>query len=258
MDAGSRRRAVLGAVVGAAVLAVLGVAALDVGGEGGKGGESATTTGTTVTSPATSPAISPAPSGASPADAGATARESPGGTVWEGPTPPPVDMKLAKGSAGAPVTIVEFGDFQCPNCRRYAREIEPVLKRDYIDTGVVRVFWRDYPIRGEASVEAAYAARAASLQGRFWEFRGALFAGGTRVTAGRLRAAAVTAGLDMARFDRDRRGEAVRRAVDHDTAFAYQLGLPGTPAFLVNGELLFGAQPVSAFREAIEKARRGG
>ncbi|WP_219511122.1 DsbA family protein [Nonomuraea ceibae] len=250
MDAGSRRRAVLGAVAGTAVLAVLGVAALD------RDDEAAVTA---TAPPATAPPASTPPASATPtATAEATPAESPSVAVWEGPTPPPVDLKLAKGSQDAPVTIVEFGDFQCPNCRRYAREIEPVLQRDYIATGVVRVFWRDYPIRGQASVDAAYAARAASLQGRFWQFHDALFAGGTRVTPARLRAAAVTAGLDVARFDRDRRGRAVREAVDHDTAFAYQLGLPGTPAFLVNGELLFGAQPVAAFREAIEKARRGG
>lgn len=178
--------------------------------------------------------------------------------MWEGPTPPPVDMRLARGSAQAPVTVVEFGDFACPNCRRYAREIAPVLHRRYVGPGVVRVFWRDYPIRGRRSVNAARAARAAALQGRFWEFHDALYGGGTDLTEGRLRAAAGAAGLDVARFDRDRRGRAVREAVEADTAFAYQLGLPGTPAFLINGELLFGAQPVAAFEKAIEKARRAG
>lgn len=60
--------------------------------------------------------------------------------TWEGPTVPPIDVTLARGTASAPVTIVEFGDFKCVNCGRFAREIEPELRRRYIDTGVVRLF----------------------------------------------------------------------------------------------------------------------
>jgi protein-disulfide isomerase len=192
-------------------------------------------------------------------DAIASSAGSPSVPVWEGPTPPPIDERLSKGKAGAPVTIVEFGDFKCPNCRRFAQAIEPALKSRYLDTGVVRMYWRDYPIRGHESVQAAVAARAAARQGRFWAFHDALYTGERPdLTDGGLRAAAKRAGLDLARFDADRRAKPVRQAVDTDLNFALDLGMPGTPAFLINGHLLFGAQPLATFVQAIEKARRGG
>ncbi|SEK87478.1 Protein-disulfide isomerase [Nonomuraea pusilla] len=245
-----RRRVLAGSLAGAAVLGVLGFAALRPDGSGGAPEQLERPVAASGATPEGAPTSGPPASG--------TPSPQPSGTpVWEGPTPPPVDMKLSKGSDRAPVTIVEFGDFDCPNCRRYARSIAPELERRYLDTGVVRVFWRDYPIRGRRSVEAAVAARAASRQGRFWQFHDALYSGTARLTEDGLRAAARQAGLDLARFDADRRDKAVREAVQQEGAFAADLGLPGTPAFLINGKLLFGAQPLEVFVRAIEQARRG-
>ena len=278
----------LGALASGAAVAVLGVAALQLGGEPAR--RTATDTGAdTDSGTATNAAKNAAPDTASPRaqnapaqtsgaqtgpapnpqtagtqtgpaqDAIASSAGSPSVPVWEGPTPPPIDERLSKGKAGAPVTIVEFGDFKCPNCRRFAQAIEPALKSRYLDTGVVRMYWRDYPIRGHESVQAAVAARAAARQGRFWAFHDALYTGERPdLTDGGLRAAAKRAGLDLARFDADRRAKPVRQAVDTDLNFALDLGMPGTPAFLINGHLLFGAQPLATFVQAIEKARRGG
>ncbi|WP_219466601.1 DsbA family protein [Nonomuraea rhizosphaerae] len=246
---GARGRVVLGAVAGAAVVVVLGVAALQAQREDEppmavKGAD------------ATPAARASAPASATPSPSPSPTSTIP---VWEGPTPPPVDGNLAKGSAQAKVTIVEFGDFKCPNCRRFAQRIEPELKARYLDTGVVRMFWRDYPIRGRDSTRAALAARAASRQGKFWEFHDALYAGKQPgLTDAYLRSVAARIGLDLARYDADRRASSVRKAVDGDLGFALDLGMPGTPAFLINGKLLFGAQPVAAFERAIEKARRDG
>jgi protein-disulfide isomerase len=275
-----RHRVLLGSLAGAAVVAVLAVAALTNQGEpagratatpaAGSSRDSTNASTSTSTDPSTGTSTDPSPStsaAGSPTSAvptgGPEATPTPTPTssvqVWEGPTPPPVDPNLSKGSAQAPVTIVEFGDFKCPNCRRFAQRIEPVLKSRYLDTGIVRMFWRDYPIRGRDSVRAAVAARAASRQGRFWEFHDALYAGERpRLTDADLRSVAAKIGLDLRRFDADRRDESVRQVVDGDLGFALELGLPGTPAFLINGEVLFGAQPVAAFEKAIEKARHGG
>ncbi|MBT2230053.1 thioredoxin domain-containing protein [Nonomuraea sp. NEAU-A123] len=274
----ARRRVLLGSLAGAAVVAVLAVAALNQG----ETPEQAAATAAETAAPGTTASANPrasanvtdpppaTPTGSTPANATspadptpATPAGSPTPTssvkVWEGPPPPPVDANLSKGSAQAPVTIVEFGDFKCPNCRRFAQRIEPELKSRYLDTGIVRMFWRDYPIRGRDSVRAAVAARAASRQGRFWEFHDALYAGEQpRLTDANLRSVAARIGLDLGRFDADRRDESVRQVVDGDLEFALELGLSGTPAFLINGELLFGAQPLAAFEKAIEKARRAG
>ncbi|MGI5286505.1 thioredoxin domain-containing protein [Nonomuraea polychroma] len=240
---GSRSRILIGAAAGMTVLALLAIPVLDNGTDIRRDSRTVIPAEPSAADAAT-PRASPRPSAASPIP------------TWEGPTVPPIDESLAQGSAAAPVTIVEFGDFNCPECGTFARRIEPALRRRYIDTGIVRLFWRDFPARGRASMRAAIAARAADRQNAFWPFHDALYA---EQSAGfsddRLRAVAARIGLDVARFEADRRDPKLRQAVEQDFAFAAQLGLPGTPAFLINGELFFGAQPLSKFVEAIEKAR---
>ncbi|MFI6595836.1 DsbA family protein [Nonomuraea sp. NPDC050536] len=235
-------RVLLGFLVGAVLLMVLGVAALGRDDDSGSAARIPGVAASTGSRPAGSPSATPAVSdGATP--------------TWEGPTPPPVDQKLMRGSAQAPVTVVEFGDFKCPNCRNFAQKIEPALKAKYLDTGIIRIFWRDYPIRGRDSIRAAIAARAAARQNRFWDFYQALYTGHPSLTDAGLRSVAANLGLDLPRFDADVKDPAVRRAVEDDRDFATEIGMPGTPAFLINGELLFGAQPQAVFEQAIEKAR---
>ncbi|RVX41401.1 protein-disulfide isomerase [Nonomuraea polychroma] len=242
---GSRSRILIIAAAGMAALAVLAIATLGNG------------TNPRRDNRAVIPAEPPAADTATPQ---ASPRLSTASPIprWEGPTVPPIDESLAQGSASAPVTIVEFGDFKCSECGTFARRIEPALRRRYIDTGIVRLFWRDFPAQGKESERAAIAARAADRQNAFWPFHDALYAEqSSGFTDDRLRAVAARVGLDVARFDADRRDPELRRAVEQDFAFAAQLGLPGTPAFLINGELFFGAQPLSKFVEAIEEARHG-
>ncbi|MFI7416731.1 DsbA family protein [Nonomuraea sp. NPDC049684] len=246
---GSRGRVLAMTAAAVVALGALAVAALDAPPDPGPGAGPVAIT-------------EPAPTVTEPAGTGTTqTAEPPGETgrpipTWEGPTAPPIDLTLARGMESAPVTIVEFGDFKCVNCGRFAREIEPELRRRYIDTGVVRLFWRDFPAQGRQSMRAAIAGRAAARQGKFWAFHDAIYAdqsGG--LGEEKLRSVAAKAGLDLAAFDTDRRDPALREAVEQDFAFGAQLGMPGTPAFLINGTLFFGAQPLSAFVKQIEKAR---
>ncbi|MGW2310416.1 DsbA family protein [Actinomadura luteofluorescens] len=238
-----RARILAGAVVAALVLVGLTVATLtgrdDRPPTAGEPGGIETIEAPSTSSPTTTPAVTP--------------------TV-AGPEPPPSDPALRLGAQTAPVTIVEFGDFQCPNCGHFARDLKPALVRKYVDTGVVRIYWRDFPAFGKESMRAAVAARAASRQGRFWDFHDELYAHQPPLRSGRitddyLRGVARKLGLDVARFDADRRGKAVRTAVNDDFGFGQALGVPGTPAFLINGEPFFGAQPLPAFEKAIGKAR---
>lgn len=124
----------------------------------------------------------------------------------------------------------------------------------------MRIYWRDFPAFGTESERAAITARAAARQGRFWPFHDALYAHqpplhSGRLTNGYLRGIAAKLGLDLAWFDSDRRDPAVKAAVQDDFGFGQQLGVPGTPAFLINGKPFFGAQPVTAFEKAIDTAR---
>lgn len=165
----------------------------------------------------------------------------------------------ALGEVDAPVVMVMWSDFQCPFCGRFTRETEPALVQRYVDTGVLRIEWRDFPYIGPESLPAAVAGRAAAAQGRFWEFGEIVYGQERRprssdYDATHLRAYAEQAGLDLARYDADvaaQRGMAEAKA---ELAEATDLGVTGTPAFLVNGAPIIGAQPLESFVSAIEQA----
>ncbi|MFB6838798.1 DsbA family protein [Streptomyces sp. NPDC056361] len=168
--------------------------------------------------------------------------------------------KLALGRADAPVVLIEYADFQCGYCGKFARDTEPVLVRKYVADGTLRIEWRNFPIFGEESSAVARASWAAGQQGRFWEFHKAAYAEGAKEKGfgkERLAALAEEAGVpDAARFARDSEGEAARRAVLEDQKQGYALGATSTPSFLVNGRPIAGAQPLEAFTEAIEAAAK--
>ncbi|MEY9212074.1 DsbA family protein [Thermobifida halotolerans] len=192
---------------------------------------------------------------ASPSPSGSVASPP----VLRGPVPPEVETALTLGSAEAPVTMVVFSDYQCPYCATFATEQQPVLVRDYVETGLLRLVWRDYPYLGEESVRAAVAARAAARQGDYWDYHEALYvdpdawiAEGASTES--LVRVAAEAGLDTDRFVEDMADPALREAVRADFDFGLGLGVPGTPAFLINGTAFFGAQPIERFAEQIEAA----
>lgn len=166
---------------------------------------------------------------------------------------------LAVGRADAPVVMVEYADFKCAFCGKFARDTEPGLIEKYVKNGTLRIEWRNYPIFGEESEAAARAAWAAGQQGRFWEFHSAAYAQGSKekgFDAGRLDALAREAGVkDLDRFRRDRAGDAAAAAVQKDQEEAYGLGATSTPSFLINGRPIAGAQPEQTFTQAIESAK---
>ncbi|GBQ03963.1 disulfide bond formation protein DsbA [Streptomyces spongiicola] len=166
---------------------------------------------------------------------------------------------LALGRTDAPVVMVEYADFKCGYCGKFARDTEPQLIRKYVEKGVLRIEWRNFPIFGEESEAAARAAWAAGQQGRFWQFHKAAYADGAKEQGfgeQRLRELAAAAGVrDLARFGRDADSEEARQAVARDQEEGYGLGATSTPSFVVNGRPIAGAQPERTFVEAIEAAR---
>ncbi|KUH37836.1 MULTISPECIES: DsbA family protein [Streptomyces] len=165
---------------------------------------------------------------------------------------------LAVGRADAPVVLIEYADFRCGYCGKFARDTEPQLIEKYVDAGVLRIEWRNLPIFGEESERAARAAWAAGRQGRFWQFHGAAYAEGAKEKgfgADRLAELARQAGVpDVARFSRDLDGPEARRAVERDQKEGYALGVASTPSFLINGRPVAGAQPLETFTAAIDAA----
>ncbi|MFF4246195.1 DsbA family protein [Streptomyces sp. NPDC001822] len=166
--------------------------------------------------------------------------------------------KLARGRTDAPVVLIEYADFQCGYCGKFARDTEPELVRRYVDDGTLRIEWRNFPIFGEASEAAARAAWAAGQQDRFWAFHRAAYAEDAEEKGfgkARLRALAAQAGVkDLDRFARDADGPEAAEAVRADREQAYGIGATSTPSFLVNGRPLAGAQPTAVFTQAVEEA----
>ncbi|MFJ8921133.1 DsbA family protein [Streptomyces sp. NPDC102415] len=166
--------------------------------------------------------------------------------------------KLAQGRTDAPVVLIEYADFQCGYCGKFARDTEPELIKRYVGDGTLRIEWRNFPIFGEASEAAARAAWAAGRQDRFWAFHRAAYAEGAKEKGfgkDRLRALARQAGVkDLDRFTRDADSAEATEAVRADQEQAYGIGATSTPSFLINGRPLAGAQPTAVFTQAIEDA----
>ena len=173
----------------------------------------------------------------------------------------------ARGSADAPLTVVEFLDYQCPYCRRFEAEVWPRLKRNYVDTGKVRFIVRDLPLSFHAHAQpAAEAAHCAAEQGRFWPMHEALLASGSDLSPQGLEHQAGALGLDVPRFKACVAAGRYAAVIAHNVADADALGLRGTPAFLIGtvqdgelrGQAVMGALPYNEFAAIIREALEGG
>jgi len=150
------------------------------------------------------------------------------------------------------VTLFEFSDFRCPYCRRVQPALEKLLARHPDD---VRLVFKHFPVVSPDSGRAAIAAVAAGWQGRFWEMHDALFAlQGRPLSEQAVLAIAADLGLDVERYRADLRDPAAKALVEADARTGRNLGLRGTPAFLIDGRLLGGALPYESFESALRQA----
>src|SRR5690606_23403902 len=204
------------------------------------------------------PASPAAPSAASPSPSGESSPEE--ARMPDKARRDAADPR-ALGRADAPVVLIEYSDFQCPFCGKFARDTKPRLKK-YVDDGTLRIEWRDFPIFGKESEAAARAGHAAARQGRFWEFHDVVYGKERKRNSGefaqdRLVEMAREAGVpDLGRFRADMDGEAARKAVRRDADEGHELGVPSTPAFLINSRPVLGAPPYDLFEPAVEDAAR--
>ncbi|MFD3542169.1 DsbA family protein [Streptomyces sp. NPDC058662] len=166
--------------------------------------------------------------------------------------------KLAVGRADAPVVLIQYSDFKCGYCGKFARDTEPALVEKYVEDGTLRIEWRNFPIFGADSEAAARAAWAAGRQDRFARFHAAAYAEGAKEKGfgeARLLELAREAGVpDLERFKADMAGEEAAAALRRDQEEGYRIGVTSTPSFLVNGRPIAGAQPAEAFGAAIAEA----
>lgn len=159
------------------------------------------------------------------------------------------------GKANAPVTIVEFSDFQCSFCKKFWGDTLPKLKEGYIKKGQVRFAYRHFAVLGKHSVQAAQGAECAGEQEKFWEYHDRLFAnqGGLAFVDSKLKQYARELRLNVRAFTQCLDSTKYKQKVEGETAVAAFLGARGTPTFFVNGRLLVGAQPFEVFRTVIEE-----
>jgi protein-disulfide isomerase len=156
-----------------------------------------------------------------------------------------------KGSASAPIELVEFSDFQCPFCQRANPTVDQVLKT-YGDR--IHFVYRHYPLPNHPNARpAAEAAACANEQGKFWNYHDRLFASASQLSDADLKNHAAALGLDTAAFNSCVDTHAKKAEVDKDIREAEEVGVTGTPAFFINGRSLEGAQPFEAFKQVIDE-----
>ena len=157
-----------------------------------------------------------------------------------------------RGSAGAPVTIVEFSDFHCPFCRK----VQPVLEDLRARYGErIRMVYRDFPLDNlhAQARAAAEASHCAAEQGKFWEFHDRLFRNDPDTSQSALNRMAREAGLDINAFGICIASGKYRESVQASALEGTRLGVTGTPTFFINGRILVGAQPLDAFAAMIDE-----
>ncbi|GAB3764096.1 thioredoxin domain-containing protein [Microlunatus parietis] len=167
----------------------------------------------------------------------------------------------AYGSVDARVVMIEYADYRCPTCAHFAGETLPLLITEYVEPGLVRYEWRDLPVLGPESFDAAVAARAAGRQGHYWAYHNALFSDESAAADREhwLVLARVAGVPDVDRFALDLFDPALAAEVQADVDEAGRLGAAATPTFMIGETPVVGSQLIEVYRQAIEhELRRAG
>lgn len=200
----------------------------------------------------------PAPIAAAPV---APAGQAPQQPAAPDPEQVKKDLKMGHlpvdGNNNAKVTIVEFSDFECPFCGKFYTDTLPQLKKDYIDTGKVKLYYRHYPLPFHPkAVPLALAAECANDQDAFWKMHDKIFENNATVatmTDDQIKAWAGDLGLDTASFNNCYDAKTHQKEIDEDNTAGAAVGVTGTPTFYINGKQLVGAQPFAAFKAIIDE-----
>ena len=169
----------------------------------------------------------------------------------------------------APITIVDFSDFQCYLCARYVKVTEPIINQTYIQTGKAVLVFKHLPNRGFDSTNPSIAAQCANDQGKFWDFHQLLYKNQKPIDSGWIskenvkKFAAKTPGMDMNKFNSCFESQKYKSFVEENVALASSLGFQDTPSFVIvnskdgsNPEILKGAHPFASFKAIIDKKLR--
>ncbi len=176
-----------------------------------------------------------------------------------------VDGDPFKGDPKAPVTLIEFSDYQCPFCARHVRQALPQIERDYIATGKVKYVFRDFPITSihKQAFKAAEAANCAGAEGKYWEMHDRLFDHQKALNIESLDSHALAVGLDLAIFQRCLKSGITAKEIRDDMAEGQKAGVRGTPTFFIGRtnpssssvkvlRMVRGAQAYANFKQVLD------
>lgn len=172
------------------------------------------------------------------------------------------DSSSYMGNPSAPITIIEFGDYQCTFCFKFHGSSLDIIKQEYIETGKASLVFRDFPLNGPDSVLAAEASHCAKDQGKFWEYHDELYKNwaGERtgwVNRESLDVFAQTVGLDLDQFNSCLDSAKYRQQVLDAYDFGQEVGINATPSFLIiSGDRIVkitGNQPIDVFRKTLDE-----
>jgi protein-disulfide isomerase len=171
------------------------------------------------------------------------------------------DAKYVLGKSDAPLTMVEFTDFQCPFCGRFESTTFPEIKKKYIDTGKLRLILRDLPLSDlhPYALKAAQSVHCAGDQGKFWEMKETMFKNQNRLDIDSLSGYAKDLSLNIDTFKNCMTDGSHLTEIGDEVKYALSLGITGTPTFvlghavgdMVQGQVIVGAQPLAVFETAI-------
>jgi protein-disulfide isomerase len=171
------------------------------------------------------------------------------------------------GSRDAPITVVEFTDYQCPFCQRFHVSVFGEMKKNFIDTGKVRFYSRDLPLDSihPNAMRAAMSARCAAEQGQFWKLRDIMGANPDKLEMADLVGDAASLHMDAEAFKACVESGKYREAVQSNVLEALKFGIGGTPSFVVGkstpegveGEVVEGALPLSEFAKVFARVEAG-
>ena len=186
------------------------------------------------------------------------------------PAPQPVIEKVVsidddpiKGDKNAPVTIIEFSDYECPFCKRSYDNVITQIDKEYISKGKVRLVFRDYPLPfHKKAIPAAVAANCAGEQGKYWEVHDFLFENPDKLDTVAVLNSAEELGLDKTKFEACINDKSKEKEITKDFEDGQKYGVRGTPSYFIGkttdgneitGTIIRGAQPYSVFKELIEE-----
>lgn len=157
------------------------------------------------------------------------------------------------GNPDGDVTIVEFTDYQCPYCKRMYSTLKSAVAAD----GRIKLVYKDLPILGEPSKIAAVAALAAIKQGKHDAFHSALMEASGKLDRDRIYEIAGSVGIDVAQLKKDMEDPRIKEQIERNLDLASELGVRGTPAFVIGRQFVPGAVDAEALRQYIADARKG-